>query len=62
MSLKMKFFRRTVGYTLFDHRKNEDIFEVESRTSLWETKKIQIGLAMTCNKNEQQDAKSNAEL
>jgi hypothetical protein len=27
MSLGMKFFRRTVRYTLFDHRKNEDIFE-----------------------------------
>jgi len=23
----MKFFGRTVGYTLFDHRKNEEILE-----------------------------------
>jgi len=34
----------------------------ESRTSLRETKKIQIQLATTCNKNEQQNAKTNAEL
>lgn len=35
---------------------------IENRISLWETKKIQIKLATTCNKNEQQDAKSNAEF
>ena len=33
----------------------------EKRTSWLETKKIQTRLA-TCNKNEQQDAKNNAEL
>jgi hypothetical protein len=26
-SLNIKFFRRTVGYTLFDHKRNEDILE-----------------------------------
>jgi hypothetical protein len=35
---------------------------VESRTSLRETKKIQIKLATTCNKNEQQDGRNTAEI
>lgn len=36
---------------------------VESRMSQWETKEIQIKLAMKCNKNEpHQDAKNNAAL
>jgi hypothetical protein len=36
---------------------------LESRTSWRETKKIEIKLAMTCNKNEQQQVgKNNAEL
>jgi hypothetical protein len=26
-SFDMKFFRRTAGYTLFDHEKNEEILE-----------------------------------
>jgi hypothetical protein len=37
--------------------------KVEIRLSQWETKEMQIKLAMKCNKNEpQQDAKSNAEV
>jgi hypothetical protein len=60
-SIEMKFFRRTVGYTLFDHKRN--IGRGESRTSSRETKKTQFKLATTSNKNEQQqDAKNNAEL
>jgi hypothetical protein len=26
-SIEMKFFRRTAGYTLFDHKNNEEILE-----------------------------------
>jgi hypothetical protein len=26
-SIEMKFFRRTAGYTLFDHKRNEEILE-----------------------------------
>jgi hypothetical protein len=25
--IEMKFFRKTVGYTLFDHKRNEEILE-----------------------------------
>jgi len=47
-------------YFLFEHR---NFGRVESRTSWRETKKTEIKLATTCNKNEQQqDAKSNAKL
>jgi len=62
--IEMKCFRRTAGYNLFDHKKKEEIFlRVETRTSGRETKKIQIKLATTSNKNEQQhDSKNNAEL
>jgi len=62
-SIEIKLFRRTAGYTLFDHKRNEEIGRAESRTSWRETKKIQIKFATTCKKNEQQqDAKNNAEL
>jgi hypothetical protein len=57
----MKFLRRTAGYTSADHKRNE---EVESRTSLRESKKQKIKLATTCNKKEQpeqRDAKNSAE-
>ena len=42
----MKFFRRTVCFALFDCKRNYDILWVENRTSWWETKKMQIKLAM----------------
>jgi hypothetical protein len=60
----VKFLRRTAGYTLFDHKSNEEIFgRVESRTSRRETKRIKNKLSTTCNKNEkQEDGKSNVEL
>ena len=48
-------------HPFFDHKRNEEILE-EWKVER-ETKKIQIKLVTTCNKNEQQqDAKNNAEL
>ena len=59
----MKFSEeRSVTYFLITHGMKKSR-RVESRTSWRETKKIQIQLATTCNKNEQQqDGKNNAEL
>jgi DNA-dependent RNA polymerase auxiliary subunit epsilon len=59
----MKIFR-TTGCTLFwPQKKWRNFGSAESRTSRRETKKLQIHLAATCNKNEQQqDAKNNAEF
>jgi len=54
-----------MGYTLFDHKRNEGILQelrAGSSTSWQETKKKRIKLAATCNKNEEQDAKNKAEL
>jgi hypothetical protein len=31
-SVKIKFFRRTAGYTLFDHNRNEEILELKVET------------------------------
>jgi hypothetical protein len=49
---------------LFDHKRKEKILgELKVEPVERETKKIQIGLATTCDKNEQQqDVKQNAEL
>jgi len=61
-SIKMEFFRKILGYTLFDHRRKEGILkgmEVERNVKL---RTIHIKLATTCKKNEQQGAKNNAEL
>jgi len=51
-----------MSYTLFDHKRNEGILEelrAGSSTSWQETKKKQMKLAATHNKNEEQDAKKN---
>jgi hypothetical protein len=57
----MKFFRRTARYPLSDYKRKFGRAEVEPVDK--KLKKIQIKLATTCNKNEQQqDAKNNAEL
>jgi hypothetical protein len=48
----MKFFRRTIGYTLLI-TKEMNFERAESSISWQETEKIQIKLATTCNKNEQ---------
>jgi hypothetical protein len=63
-SVEMKVFRRTAGYTLCEHKRKEEILkELKAEPVDEETKKIQIQLATTCNKNEQQrDGKNNAEL
>jgi hypothetical protein len=63
-SIEMKFFRRSAGYTLFDHKRNEEILkQLKEEPVHEETKKIQIQFATTRNKNEhQQDGKNNAEL
>ena len=62
-SIEMKIFGKA-GCTLFWTQKEWKNFgSAESRTSWRETKKLQIHLAATCNKNEkQQDAKNNAEF
>jgi hypothetical protein len=60
----MKFFRRTVRYTLLDHKRHEKILE-DVRVEIVDEKlnKLQIKFAKICNKNkQQQDAKINAEL
>jgi hypothetical protein len=58
----MKFFRRTARYPLSDYKRKEEIFVRAKVEPVDEKlKKIQIKLATTCNKNEQ-DAKNNAEL
>lgn len=63
MSVGMKFFRRKAGYPLFVSQMESRKFGIlEIRTSQRESKKMQIKLATTCNTNEQQDAKNNAEL
>jgi len=61
-SIDTKIFRRTAEYTLFFyHKRDEEILE-ELKVER-ETKKIQVKLATTCNKNEQQqDVKNNAEF
>jgi len=62
-SLKM-IFVRTAGCTLFDHKRNEETLEEMKVEPVDEKlKKIQMKLATICNKKEQQqDAKNNAEL
>jgi hypothetical protein len=57
----MKFFGTVGRYTLFDHQLNKEISkELEVETVGRETKKIQIRLVTTCEKNEQkQDPKNN---
>jgi hypothetical protein len=46
----------------FLHKEWRNFESVEGRTSWRKTKKVQAKLATKCNKNEQQDAKNNAEL
>jgi len=60
----MIFFRRTTRYNLFDpKRKATNLEELKAEPVERETKNIQIQLATTYDKNEQQqDAKQNAEL
>jgi hypothetical protein len=59
-----EFFHKTAGYTLFDHKRNEEIVEEMKVDPVNVKLRItQIKLATTSNKNEQQqDAKNNAEL
>jgi len=47
------FFRRTARYTLFGHKRNEEILEeLKAEQTSWpETKKIQIKFTTTCKKN-----------
>jgi len=64
-SIEITFFRRLTVYNLFwQQRKGEILEEMKVEPVGWrETKKIQIKLATTCNKNEQQqDANNYAEL
>ena len=58
----MKFFIRTARHPLFDHIRKEEILEEQkAEPADGKLKKIQVELATTCNKYEQQqDAKNNA--
>jgi hypothetical protein len=58
----MKIFRRRAGYTLFDHKRSEEILEDLEVDPVDEKLYIKIILATTCNKNEQEDAQNNAKL
>jgi len=55
--IQIEFFRRTTGYTLYDHTRNEEILKELKIEPV-------VKLATTCtnNKNEQQGAKYNAEI
>jgi hypothetical protein len=59
-SIQIKIFRRRAGYTLFDHKRNEEILEqMKVEPVNVKLRIIQTKLATTCNKNEQQhDAKA----
>ena len=49
--IEIKFFITTAGYTLFDHKKNEEILEEVKKEPADETLKwIQIKLATICNR------------
>jgi len=63
-SIQIKIFGRRDGYTLFDHKRNEEILEqMKAEPVNVKLRIIQNKLATTCNKNEQQhDAKNSAEL
>jgi len=56
------FSEQQPGTTFWPQNEWRNFGRVESRTSWRETKKKQIKVTPTCNKNEQQDAKNNAEL
>ena len=62
-SVKIKFFR-TVGYTIFYQRRNEEILgELKVEPVEGNVRRYKIELFTICNKNEQQQvAKCNAEL
>ena len=58
--MEVKIFRRTAGYNLFDHVRNEEILEELKAESGDQNLRR---LATTCNKNEQRkNCKNNAEL
>jgi len=65
-SIEITFFRTAAGqHPSWPQTEWRNFGRYESRISWQETKKIQIKLATTCNKNEQQqqqDAKNNTEL
>jgi len=64
ISIEIKYFSEEQPCTPFVPPKETKTFlRAESRTTLRETKKIQIKFATTCKKNEQQKSvKNNAEL
>ena len=55
------FQKNSLVYPSWPQKEWRNFGGVESRTTWWETKKIQIKLTTTCNKNEQQNVKNNAE-
>jgi hypothetical protein len=56
-------FQNSRAHTSFNYKITGEFFwRVESRDSWRETEEMQIKLTATCEKNEQQDAKNNAEL
>jgi hypothetical protein len=59
----MKCFRKTAGYTLFDHKRINEILEQLKLEPVDEKLQDRNQMATACNKNEhQRDAKNNAEL
>jgi len=61
---EIKFFMHTVRYTIFGQNRNDEILEELKVEEIHEKlRRYVITLAMTCNKNEQQqDVKNNEEL
>jgi hypothetical protein len=54
-SFETKFFRKTAGYTPFDHKMHAEIMEeLKAEPFDEEVRKKQNKLATTCNKSEQQ--------
>jgi hypothetical protein len=50
-------------HPFWPQKERRNFGRADGRASWWEAKKIQIKLAMTCNKNEQQwDVENNVEL
>jgi hypothetical protein len=62
-TVQMKFYRRTAGYTCFDHKWNKFVLKELKVDPFDEKQRIQIKLAITRSRNKQQhDAKNNTEL
>jgi hypothetical protein len=51
---EMKFLRKTIKYTLFDHKRNQDIMkELKTQSVLEKNRQLQTQVDTTCSQNEQ---------